>query len=1033
MKLYFNRVKNSVIMKNATSKSYSFLFSLLFLLTLFGSSSLFAQTITTGIVNPTVVCKGGLITVPFVTTGSFQEGKYFKVQLSTASGSFTSTTVIGSQEIENSCSSTNVVNRSITANIPSSISSGTAYRVRVVYTPSNNATPWLIGSINADKITIASSKLNPAFTLPTSICSGTALTLPTVSTNGVSGTWSPSFNNTVTTNTTTNYTFTPTTGFCSNSGTRTITVNANVTPSFNNVESICSGNTLNALPTQSLNNVIGNWSPVLNNTATTTYTFTPIPGVCALTKTMTVIVNPRAIPTFESFLPICSGENVSAFPQTSTNGIVGSWFPLTNNVETTTYTFTPNNDYCATTATGTLVVNPIVTIDTSVTACMSFYWPVNGQTYTSSGYYTFTTGCTIYNLNLNIKQPSALATPSLISGTAVGLCLNGITNPTFSVAPVLGASSYLWTVPTGATIVSGEGTVSVTLHISGEFTSGLLTVKAVDVCTTSVTRVMTIRSILATPGTITGSLTGLCEVGNNSPSYLAAAVAGATGYTWTSPTGTSIATGQGTNSILLNIGSSFTTGSLRVTADNACGSSIPRAVTISNVTLMPGAITGPSVGLGANGITTATYTTANVVGVSDYFWIVPTGTEIVSGQGTNSITLNFTSSFTSGGLSVEARNACGSSAKRILNLLSVPMVPGAITGVTTGLCSQGVSTATYSIATVNGATCYTWTAPAGTEILSGQGTTSIVLSFSSSFTTGSLRVSSNNLCGSSALRTLVLNSVPLTPGAVTGATNNLCLSGISNPTYSFAAVLGATSYTWSTPTGIAIGSGQGTTSVDLAVSESFVSGSLTLVANNACGSSLVRSVSLSSIPLTPASISGSTTPCGTETYTCATVAQAVSYAWTVPAGLEIISGQGTNTITVNVTSTTVSSSITVKASNNCKTGAARSLVVKSCTAKSMLTSMEEESSTIFKTSLIEAVVYPNPTNGEVNIEFTDELEKNVSIELYDMIGNKVSRSDIPAGSTVGNLTLEGMTSGMYLLHVVNSNNDIIYKSKVSKQ
>ncbi|NBR16202.1 MAG: T9SS C-terminal target domain-containing protein [Crocinitomicaceae bacterium] len=82
---------------------------------------------------------------------------------------------------------------------------------------------------------------------------------------------------------------------------------------------------------------------------------------------------------------------------------------------------------------------------------------------------------------------------------------------------------------------------------------------------------------------------------------------------------------------------------------------------------------------------------------------------------------------------------------------------------------------------------------------------------------------------------------------------------------------------------------------------------------------------------------------------------------------------------------------------------------------------------------IEAVVYPNPTNGEVNIEFTNELEKNVSIELYDMIGNKVSKSDIPAGSTVGNLTLEGMTSGMYLLQVVNSNNDIIYKTKVSKQ
>ena len=1032
MNLNFKRAQNTVIMKNTLTKSYGFLFSSVFILSFFSFSSFFAQTITTGTVTPTVVCRGASITVPFVTTGSFQEHKYFKVQLSTASGSFTATTVVGSLELENSCSSTTPVSRSIVATIPSSIATGTAYRVRVVYTPSNNATEWLIGSVNADKITIASSKLNPAFTLPTSICSGTALTLPTVSTNGVSGTWSPSFNNTVTTNTTTNYIFTPTTGFCSNSATKTITVNANVTPTFNAVEAICSGNTLNALPTQSTNNVIGSWSPALNNTATTTYTFTPNTGLCALTKTMTVVVNPRVTPTFDAFSSICSGENVSQFPQTSTNGIVGSWYPSVNNVETTTYTFTPNNDYCASTTTGTMIVNPIVTIDTSVIACMSYYWPVNGQTYTSTGYFTFVTGCTIYNLNLTINQPSALSTPSLISGTAVGLCLNGITNPTFSVTPVSGATSYLWTAPTGAEIVSGQGTNSVTLNITGDFTIGSLSVKAMNVCTTSVARVMTIRAILATPGTITGTLTGLCESGNTNPSHLSSAVSGATGYTWTSPTGTSIATGQGTNSISLNIGSSFTTGSLKVTADNACGSSIPKVITINSVTLTPGIISGTSVGLGANGITTATYTTTNVVGASDYLWTIPAGATIVSGQGTTSITLNFTSSFTSGSLSVVARNACGSSAARSLSLLSVPLAPGTISGITSGLCSQGTATATYSIAAVNGALHYMWTAPAGATIVSGQGTTSVTLSFSSSFTSGTLSVCACNTCGASTVKSLALNSVPLSPGVVTGTTNNLCTSGITNPTYSIVAVAGATSYTWTAPTGMTITSGQGSTSVALSVSESFVSGPLTLVANNACGSSVVKSVTLTSTPLTPASITGSATPCGTETYTCATVAQAVSYTWTVPAGLEIVSGQGTNSITVNVISTTVSGSITVKASNNCKTGAARSFVVKSCTAKSMLTPTEETTINA-NASKIEAVVYPNPTSGEVNIEFTNELEENVIVEMYDMIGNRVSRVNMIEGSTLGNLTLEGMTSGMYLLQVVNSNNDIIYKAKVSKQ
>ena len=891
------------------------------------------------------------------------------------------------------------------------------------FTPNTN-----FCSVSTTTTQIVSPVLTPIFTQISPICSGADLILPTTSENGISGLWSPELNN----YSTTTYTFTPSTGICANSTEMTVVVNPIITPTFEQVSSICDGGSF-TLPSTSENGIIGTWSPALDNTATTTYTFTPSIGLCASTSTMTVDVNPIITPTFNEVSSICFGESVSDFAETSTNGISGSWSPSEiNNHHTTTYTFTPNNDFCATSIIDTLVVNPIITADTTVISCLSYTWPANGQTYTESGAYTYVSGCTTRTLNLTITQPAVLGAPSIINGTASGLCLSGITNPTFSVSSVTGATSYEWTVPTGATIVSGQGTNSVTLNITGDFTIGNLSVKALNVCTTSVVRTTTIRGILATPGTITGTLTGLCVSGTTNPTYLAATVAGATGYTWTSPTGTTITNGQGTASMSLAVSSSFTSGNVTVTADNACGSSIPKTLAITSVTLMPGVILGTTVGLGINGITTATYTTTNVVGAIDYLWTIPAGTTVVSGQGTNTITLNFTSSFTSGTLTVVARTACGSSPGRTLSLYSAPLTPGNITGTTTGLCSQATSTATYSIAPVLGATHYMWTAPAGATIVSGQGTTSIVLSFSGTFTTGALSVCACNLCGSSTVKTLTLNSVPAIPGAVTGLTNNLCPSGLSNPTYSIAAVAGATSYTWTAPSGMTISSGQGTTSVALNVSESFVSGALTLVANNACGSSLVKSVTLTSTPLTPASITGSAAPCGTTTYTCAAVSQAVSYTWTVPAGLEIVSGQGTNSITVNVISSTVSGSITVKASNNCKTGAAKSMVVSSCTAKSMLTSTEETVRNNY-TSKIDAVVYPNPTNSEVNIEFASELENDVKVELYDMIGNKVSRFGMSAGSTVGNLTLEGMTSGMYLLQVVNSSNDIIYKAKVSKQ
>src|SRR6185295_11311053 len=110
----------------------------------------------------------------------------------------------------------------------------------------------------------------PTFNSVAAICSGTTLTpLPTTSLNGINGSWSPALNNT----TTTTYTFTPTVGQCATTTTLTITVNPNVIPTFNPITAICSGATLAPLPTTSFNGINGSWSPALNNTTTTTYTF----------------------------------------------------------------------------------------------------------------------------------------------------------------------------------------------------------------------------------------------------------------------------------------------------------------------------------------------------------------------------------------------------------------------------------------------------------------------------------------------------------------------------------------------------------------------------------------------------------------------------------------------------------------------------------------------------------------------------------------------------------------------------------------
>ena len=70
-------------------------------------------------------------------------------------------------------------------------------------------------------------------------------------------------------------------------------------------------------------------------------------------------------------------------------------------------------------------------------------------------------------------------------------------------------------------------------------------------------------------------------------------------------------------------------------------------------------------------------------------------------------------------------------------------------------------------------------------------------------------------------------------------------------------------------------------------------------------------------------ITGQTAICGAPqnvTYTIAPVAGATSYNWTVPTGINIISGQGTTSITVNYSVTSISGNVLVSASNgSCST------------------------------------------------------------------------------------------------------------------
>jgi gliding motility-associated-like protein len=116
-------------------------------------------------------------------------------------------------------------------------------------------------------------------------------------------------------------------GPCGGSSTTTITVNALTTPTFTAIAPICSGGSI-TLPTTSNNGITGTWSPAINNTATTTYTFTPNAGQCASTTTMSVTVNPAPTMTTPANIAACPSDNVAASAFTSTPA--GASFTWTN-------------------------------------------------------------------------------------------------------------------------------------------------------------------------------------------------------------------------------------------------------------------------------------------------------------------------------------------------------------------------------------------------------------------------------------------------------------------------------------------------------------------------------------------------------------------------------------------------------------------------------------------------------------------------------------------------------------------------------
>lgn len=479
----------------------------------------------------------------------------------------------------------------------------------------------------------------------------------------------------------------------------------------------------------------------------------------------------------------------------------------------------------------------------------------------------FSTGCT------------APIMPGGITGSTT-VC-GGSTGNVYTINPVPNATSYNWFVPAGSTITNGQGTTSITVTFGSS--NGSVYVQAANACGGGPFNFIYITVNAQPTPSITGPAT-TCQ--GTTQTYTTQGSMSA--YTWTVSSGGSIQSGAGTNTVTVKWNSAGAQSvSVNYTNANGCRASSPVAY---NVTVNPAStptITGNNSLCAYSGY----YTYFTEPGYTGYNWVVSSGGQLYSGQGTNSILVLWTGA---GAQTVSVNYntslGCGAAAPvtYAVNVSGTPGGAGAITGPATA-CA-GATGLVYSCPPVTGATGYGWTLPSGFTITGGAGTNSITVSVGTAATSGAILVAGTNLCGagSPSSTNVTVTSLPAAAGAITGSAQ-VCANS-QGVAYSVGAITGATGYNWILPTGATIASGANTNSIT--VNFGTAGGNITVTGTNSCGSGTVSpsyAVTVNTKPPTPV-VTGngyvltSSASAGNQWYHDGTaVAGATSQTYTVPS------------------------------------------------------------------------------------------------------------------------------------------------------
>jgi len=473
--------------------------------------------------------------------------------------------------------------------------------------------------------------------------------------------------------TTLTYTVTVTDGGCSASDDVEVVVLANPIASAGIDQTICAGQTATLIASGGGNylwNTGENTSTIMVSPDTTTAYFVTVtaPNSCTDFASMNLKVQPLPLADAGPDQIICAGDNATL---TGAGGTSFNW--STNETSqtiivtpgiTTTYALTVSDaNGCSAVDFVTVTVQPLPVANAGPNVFI-LTGGIANLTATGGGTYLWSTGETSQTISVS---------PTVTTTYSITVSINGCTStdevtvfvnepPDVELGPdviicqgetvTLDATIqgpfntvYLWSTGESSNTILVAPNTSTQYHVTvTDLQSGFFSVDSITV---------TVLTLPIGQAVINGN-TILCQ--GETDTYFTNPVSGATLYQWNVGSQGTIVSGQGSTSIDI-LWSNEGAGQIQLVVSNDCGAS--PAVTYAIDVEVPPVLIGPIIGdLNPCETSTSVYSIATATGADAYQWTLSGGASIISGQGTNSISIDWNGA-TGGDICVMASNVCG--------------------------------------------------------------------------------------------------------------------------------------------------------------------------------------------------------------------------------------------------------------------------------------------------------------------------------------------------------------------------------------